>query len=443
VLAGMLVDRGGESQWQEALKLLGQSGSNASGSALDRRMEARVMLGRQGTENVAKARQILEALVADPGARTASDRLLLARVYETEGKPESLKLARQQYAALVDVAKPVASHLASYAGFLLRHKLLDEAGASIDKLQQADPDALGTIQLRIRWLHARGRTAEIEPLVEAYAAKLLKQAARDKPSESQLCANIGALYSSVELHQAAERWYRRLVGLSPEGYGPLVASLARQNRFPEAIDLCVQAAKSDDSPRPAITLAAALAAGQPTKEHSALADPFLARTLEKHKTDAALLLSLANVRVVQQRAKEAIELYRQVVGLRPKDVVALNNLATLLGEQPGKGPQEGLAYVDQAIQIAGPQPLLLDTKAMILFHEGKFQEAARLLETATASAPQADPRWHFHLAAAYLRLNKTKEARQAMKTAQAGKLESLLLTEADRRLLAELKDKLK
>ncbi|MGQ9576760.1 MAG: tetratricopeptide repeat protein [Thermoguttaceae bacterium] len=437
MLAGLLIDRGGQAEWQEALALLEQAGADRADAARDRRMQAVALLRRQGRENLQKARQILEQLVADPAERTAGDRLLLAQTYETEG---DLRAAREQYLALVGVAKPPASHLAACVGFLLRHDLADEAEGPLTRLVEVAPDALRTIQLQVRWLHAQQRSGEIEPLVEAYAAKILKQAVKDKPSESQLCLNVGGLYSSVELHQAAERWYRRLAAVSPDSYGPLVLSLARQNRFAEAIELCAQAARSDDSPRPAITLASALAAGQPTDADFRLAEPLLAAAAEKHKGDASLLLGLANVRVVQQRPEDAIELYRQALTLRPKDIVVLNNLATLLGEQPGMRG-EGLKVIDQAIQIAGPQPLLLDTKAMILFYDGQIQQAARLLELAT-TAPNADPRWRFHLAAAYERLGQPAKARDAMKQARAGKVETLLLTAADRKLLAELRQKL-
>ena len=437
-LAALLVDRGGEKEWQEAQGLLGQSGGDGPGSAaLDRRMQALTLFRRCGSENLARAKRILESLVPDSKERTPFDRLLLAQIYETEGK---LSDARKEYLALVNVASPATSHLAGYIDLLLRHDQADEAGKWTDRLGQAAPDELQTVQLRVRWLHAKGRASEIRPLVTAFAGRVEKQAAKDRQLESQLCLNVGNLYSSVEQHQAAEEWYRRLAGLAPESYGPLVMSLARQNRFSEAIDLCTQAAKSDDSPRPALTLASALVTGQPTPEHCQLAEPLLARALERHKEDPALLSALGGVRIREQRVAEAIDLYQRLLRLRPRDVVAMNNLATLLGEQPDKRSQ-ALTYIDTAIQIAGPQPFLMDTKGMILLYDGKLDEAVKLLQAA-ASVPNPDPRYRFHLAVAHQRLGEAAKAREALKAARNDKLESQVLTEADRKMLAELDRKL-
>ena len=50
-------------------------------------------------------------------------------------------------------------------------------------------------------------------------------------------------------------------------------------------------------------------------------------------------------------------------------MLTLNNLATLLAELPGR-EAEAMDYVDQAIEIAGEQTFLLDTKGIILIHAG-------------------------------------------------------------------------
>ncbi len=126
--------------------------------------------------------------------------------------------------------------------------------------------------------------------------------------------------------------------------------------------------------------------------------------------------------------------------MAPKNVVAINNLATLLSEQPGKA-KESLQYIEQAIELAGQQPGLLDTKAMILVFEGKAAEAVPLLETA-ASIPDADPRYHFHLAVAYDLLGQADKARQALKAADDGVLTRQVLTAADQKMLADLRRKL-
>jgi len=280
--------------------------------------------------------------------------------------------------------------------------------------------------------------------VEQFAVKLLKALEKDgqidPEKESQLCLSVGNVYTAVEQHQAAERWYRRLAKLLPERYEPLAMSLARQGRLSEAVELCLEAAKSDDSPRPAVVLASVLQIGKPTDKDFERARPLLDKAAEDHKDNAGLLASLANVRIIEQRTDDAVRLYRQVLELRPKDAVTLNNLATVLAERADTR-KDALRYIEKAIRIAGPQPQYLDTKGTILILFGKPDEAVECLEKA-ASAPGSDPRYHLHLAVAYLQLGEDEKARDAHENALAGDLTSRILMPTDEKYLSELKQKL-
>jgi cellulose synthase operon protein C len=252
-------------------------------------------------------------------------------------------------------------------------------------------------------------------------------------------ARVGSLYSAVGLHQAAERWYRRLLDISPDRYEPLASALAHQGRMREAIEFCRKAAESDDSARPAMVLGVVLLSGKPTADDLRFAEATLAKAAAAHKDDANLLSTLAGVRVIQEQVDEAVRLYRQVLALKPTHVATLNNLATLLAEQPDKR-QEAIQYIDRAIGIVGPQAGLLDTKGMALVFEGKPDEALPLLQEAAAT-PGSDPRYQFHLAVAYDRAGDTEKARAALTTARKGNLTSQLLTPLDRQMLAELEKK--
>ena len=253
-LAACLAVQGGKEKWREAQRLLTQSGDD-DGSNRDQRLQAMLLAGRGGKENLAKARQLLEKLVADSTGNVDGERLLLVRLYEAEGK---LQAARQQFVTLVGRADPDPSYLALFIDMLLRNDSYDEARVWLNTLDDVAPDDLTAAELRARWLHAQGKAADIEPLVEPLAEKLRKQVSDDPHREAQLARTVGQLYSNVQQHEAAERWYRRLVGVVPEAYGLLATSMARQDRVSEAIRVCLEAAESDSSPQPAITLAMAL-----------------------------------------------------------------------------------------------------------------------------------------------------------------------------------------
>ena len=209
----------------------------------------------------------------------------------------------------------------------------------------------------------------------------------------------------------------------------------------EAIGVCLKAAKSDTTARPAIILASILSSGQPSEEDFQRAEPLLSKALENHKNNPDLLFSLANVRIRQEKAEKAIELYQQVLGLNPKHLLTLNNLATLLSEKPDRR-SEALQYIDRAIELAGTQAGLMDTKGMILVFDDKADEGVQCLEKA-ASSLSPDPRYHFHLAVAYHRTGKSKKAREALQNAQNGDLTGKILTPTDRKLLSELEQELR
>ena len=171
------------------------------------------------------------------------------------------------------------------------------------------------------------------------------------------------------------------------------------------------------------------------------AEPLLTQALASYSKDADLLSSVAGVRVLQQRTDEAIDLYRRVLSLKPKDVQTLNNLATMLAEQP-RSRQEALRLIDKAISLAGRISPLLDTKGTILVQDGKADEAVTLLKEATAGSC-VDARFFFHLSLACQGAGKTDEARKALRRARNGNLSQQVLTASDLRLLKELEQQLR
>ena len=471
-LAALLAARGGESQWREAQQLLMHPSADLEMDKLDDRLQAMLLLRRGGLDNRAKARQLLEKLVANPKTAAPGDRLALAQIYEAEGKPLA---ARDQMLALVGRENPHPSHLASYIAMLLRHKALDDAQPWLQRLEAAAPDAIEPIALRARWLRAKaeqeaaGKADEAAKAIRAEAARKATQLieqfgqktldrlasleigpAHQKlkaQQEAEICIAVGSVLSSLEEHTAAEKWYRRAMQAWPARFEHLALCLAQQGRMEEALQLCRQAPKSGGGQNDALleqaTATAVLLVNGPAKpEHFQAAEPLLAEALSRYGQRPDLLMKVGNVRVVQGRTDEAIELYQRVLRLRPDDAVAMNNLATLYSEQPGKRA-EALKYIQQAIQIVGPQAGLRDTEAMVHILDGRPAEAIPLLlEAISLSLPDPDPRHYFHLAVAYERLGQLGEARQALEKARNRELDRQILTPLEKKLLQELEQKL-
>ncbi|MHB8974107.1 MAG: tetratricopeptide repeat protein [Pirellulaceae bacterium] len=465
-----LLAAGNEDQWKEAQDLLAGEGDDPA-AVVDQRVRAMLLVRRGGRDNLKEARAILEKLVADPLATVESDRLLLARIYEaqagqlqsdarglaiagklTEAEAQRTEAdtqytaARKQYVALAERSnlQQQADYTGALVEFLLRQRDYEEAERQITQLSKSSPNNLAVVRLQARLLKATGRESEIAAILEPVAAQqltTLREKSTDTPdtiskAEGQLTLTMGGIYAAADQYAAAEPWLRQAVEKMPTAYGSLAGCLAAQKRVEEGMQLCLDAAKNDPSTKPILTLASLLVLGTASTEDFQRAEPPLSAALAAHPDDAQLIAAVADVRVVQGRLEDAIGLYERVVTAQPDNLFALNNLATLLGEQPN-GQEKALGYIDRALEKSGPATGLLDTKGMILFSAGQFDKAKVCLEAATWD-PTADPRFFFHLAAACHRLGETEPARKAFEHAKANQLERQILTPSDQALLAEL-----
>lgn len=210
-----------------------------------------------------------------------------------------------------------------------------------------------------------------------------------------------------------------------------VRSLARTedaNARQAAIRYLLEKFRSERKPETARLLAGLLSVGSVPEELADEGDEILSEVGGQNDSNAELLLSIADMWLAQKKSSKAIDSYRKIVRLRPNDVVALNNLAILLGEQP-EGTQEALELIDQALKIAGKQPLLLDSKAAILMLANRLDEAIPILEIAASSSN--DPRVIFHLYLALRRAGREEEADRLKSKISVMELKKSILTPDD------------
>ena len=128
-------------------------------------------------------------------------------------------------------------------------------------------------------------------------------------------------------------------------------------------------------------------------------------TLVQQKPTAPRFKLLAAIRNLQGRYEESIKLYEKVVGMDKNDVGSRNNLAFLLAMQQ-KQYSEALQHLNDSLQVIGPHPDLLDTKALVYLQMGKSDQAMDELMQAMDQDPSAMAQ--FHLAC----VHKVKRNRQ-------------------------------
>ena len=433
-LASVLAVRNGEQAWQEAWTLL--EGNASESSASDQRLKA-LLLARRGTPaNRLQALQIAEDLVLKTKTPAPADRLLLARLYDESKKPE---LAADQLKVLTNDPDCELLHLATFADFLLRYSRWDEAAVVVKKLEARIPDSFTVIALRARWFQGQGKTDECRALVDGFVAQGLSQfpGAEEK---SQLLAEAGQLYASLNMRDDAERQFRRMVDISPANYRILVRYLAMIGRTSEAVDLCIQAASAQDATAAGTLLCSILARGQATADDYARAEPILQSTLKQQSGDTNFLFSLATLRYFQKRNEEALAAYMKLLETNPEHVATLNNIANLLSEMPTRR-EDSVQYIRRAIAIQGPHPDLLDTLGMVLLRKGEVREALESLQQICSSA-SPDPRHLFHLALAYVQSGDEDDARSTLTKAKLADLANQGLSADERATLSSLESRL-
>lgn len=123
-----------------------------------------------------------------------------------------------------------------------------------------------------------------------------------------------------------------------------------------------------------------------------LADPLrpLFEYLGREPLDLPMRILLAQQLAELKQTDLAIREYRRVLESEPDNVVALNNLAWLLGASGSSKQSEALALAQRALAIAPGSPAILDTYGWLLHRAGQSREAVPLLERAVARRP-TDP----------------------------------------------------
>ena len=103
----------------------------------------------------------------------------------------------------------------------------------------------------------------------------------------------------------------------------------------------------------------------------------------------------------QKNYPAAIDCFRRVLELEPKNPIVLNNLAYLLAMHADQA-SEALKYAQEAKELAPDSPTIDDTLGWVLYNKGIYQSALGYLEN--AAKKKNDPAIRYHLAMAYARV---------------------------------------
>ncbi len=401
------------------------------------RLLARILWRRNEGDDRQKASAIYDTLAATPEAGVVEDQYRRAQMLESQGNFEA---ATEAFDKLLESAALSPNTLAAQVNRSLRLGQIDKAEQTLARLEKVAPGNLRTLRLKLQVLHRTNRDDEIKPLVQTLQQKLAEQAGDDPARTAKVSQIIGDLYSSVDMHAEAEPHYQALATAEPASVKRLAACVAAQGRTQEAIQLVLDTGEKTDDLVKADALCRIFVNSTPSDEEWSLAKPVLESAAASHADHAGLHAQIGNVYIVRGDLEEAVQWLEKAVALQPDNVLILNNLASILGEQPGQA-EKALGYIDRAIQLSSSAPGLLDTKGTILLHLDRPAEAVAVLDQAVSGDAQ-DPRFRLHLAVACDRVGDGVKAKQMLAGALQGQLlerPEYILTNKDKNWLEELK----
>jgi tetratricopeptide (TPR) repeat protein len=327
-------------------------------------------------------------------------------------------------------------YLTFYVRFLILHNEVGAAEVWQDRLEKKFPHEIRTVTLATDIAFARERYEDILRAVNSYLSNLEgNEAARHESTRlvaSLLEVNAERLRKTAienpEKAAAAEEWAPRLLERAetllrrnteelPQNALAQASFYGRIGRHDEALGL-LEKNWGDARPDEIIAVTSTLVkSASATKEHFTRGGQILEAALQKHSRPAKLVQALADLYNFGERFADAELLYRDILHNDPNNTGALNNLALLLALR-GRGGQESLTLIRRAIEIAGPNPGLLDSRATVYLSLGDLGHAADDLAKALLRRPSAGS--YFRQAQVELQLGHKDAARESF--ARAGEL---------------------
>jgi Flp pilus assembly protein TadD len=190
--------------------------------------------------------------------------------------------------------------------------------------------------------------------------------------------------------------------LSPTAHEMLAYALLRENKPAESLKEYTRAASME---QPTASMLEHVGQDYVLLGDWTDADKWTLRAVQISPSDADAWYSLGRIRYSEQRFREAISCFQQVLKLSPKSVKGENNLG-LAYEATNQVDAAAAAY-RQAIewQDQGPRDQLSEEPLLnlgiVLLHRGELTEAETLLTKAETLAPK-DPRIHEQLGHLYM-----------------------------------------
>lgn len=284
-------------------------------------------------------------------------------------------------------AKPEARQLRlALAQLLIQQKRYAESRALFTLLAEQWPDP------REMWLAA----AQVSVLMRDYDhaemiyQRLLKTESSDQDTTR---LNLAQLYEERKQYDQAIAQYRAIEGEQRWNAQLRIAlALAKTDSLQAAqAHLVTLAATTDQQQTQLIQTEATLLR---EADQAQQAYTLLEEALKKHPDSPELLYDFAMIAEKLDRLEVLENNLRKLIDLKPDSAHAYNALGYTLVDRTSK-VDEGMRYIEKALQLAPDDPFILDSAGWGYFRQGKLEQALRYLRRAMDLRP--DPEIAAHL----------------------------------------------
>ena len=327
-------------------------------------------------------------------------------------------------------------YLAVYAKSLLDHGDISSAELYLNKLMKDFPNHVATIMLQAQVMAGHNQYDEALDLMKSFV-DMKNATPADRSTRIRMMAEtmeqlIERLNSpdqktlSERFVRTTEMFYRQYVDEHPSQTVELVMFFLRRDQTEDAMAILEQTWQNNDPTTVAQVCMNITQRGKKSKELEQRLENVLVSARTKFENHPAILLTLGDTRVNQDRFIEAEKFYREILDKNPGHAVAMNNLAVLLALQ-GKKLDEALSLINKAIEITGPVASMLDTRATVYIASGDAEKALKDMEESVAD--EASPTRLFHQAQALYLGNQKFAASSTMQQAlKAGLSKEMLIS---------------
>ena len=361
-------------------------------------------------------------------------RLLLSQILE---KLDRWQEARTELLDLAGAPNAAVQLQAFVTERLLVHGEIAGAKNALEKLRATDPDSPATLAIQ-----ARVALADGDKGAAVAVARRLMPTADGPPQRDEQLAATAALMEELTFEKAAEQVFDRYAEQSPAGIVERAKFLARQKRVDEALRRLDEGwGKLPPAQIIQIALQLVQGEGRPANPDSvATLEALIDRARQEDPGSSAVLMTEAGTKELLEQREEAMRIYRTMLEgdrLPPMQAALIsNNLAyNLLANPSPSDVDEAKKLIDSAITELGPNPELLDTRALVWLAAGDPQKAIADLKE-TLVLPTAKKQ--LHLAAAHLASKNSPNARIAFEKAAKLGLDPATLDPQDRAIVEKL-----